>query len=208
MNDNGQRLLELCTSHKLCCLPSSFFEGSMWSKMTWQHPHSKHWHLLDHVFIQKTHLQDLTHVRSMHSADCDTDVSLVRCKIKLKPMRIHMSRPKPSPTLDVLATKSKENCQQFQASLQANFVLSSPTQDATSAWLRFHNIVSDCALSSFGRRTQKQPDWFRCHADTLFPLLAEKRAAQLAVKKDTSPRTIAHRKQRCFHRMGFHRKSS
>lgn len=159
MNDNGQRLLELCTSHKLC-IPSSFVEGSIWSKMTWQHPRSKRWHQLDHVIIQKTHLQDLTHVRSMHSADCDTDHSLVRSKIKLNPKRIHLSRPKPSPTFDILATKSKENCQQCQASLQANFVLSAPTQDATLAWLRFRKIVRDCTLSSFGRHTRKLPDWF------------------------------------------------
>ncbi|CAM4709419.1 unnamed protein product [Leuciscus chuanchicus] len=194
LNDNGQRLLELCATHKLC-IPSSFFEGSIWSKMTWQHPRSKRWHQLDHVIIQRNHLQDLTHVRSMHSADCDTDHSLVRCKIKLNPKRIHLSSPKPSPTFDILATKSKEICQQFQASLQAKFVLSAPTQDATLAWLRFRNIVRDCALSSFGRRTRKQPDWFRCYADTLLPSLANKRAARLAVKQDSSPHTIAHWKQ-------------
>ncbi|CAM4650168.1 unnamed protein product [Leuciscus chuanchicus] len=114
---------------------------------------------------------------------------------RLSSLRLHTTAGPPSPTFDILATKSKEICQQFQASLQAKFVLSAPTQDATLAWLRFRNIVRDCALSSFGRRTRKQPDWFRCYADTLLPSLANKRAARLAVKQDSSPHTIAHWKQ-------------
>lgn len=194
MNENGQRLLELCATHRLC-IPSTFFKGSPWSKMTWQHPRSKRWHQLDHVITQKKHLQDIIHCRTMHSADCDTDHSLVRCKLKLKPKKIHLSCSKPLSTLNVLATKSKEKCQHFQASIQSTFVQSAPPQDAASAWLRIRDTVGVCALSSFGRRTVKQPDWFRHHADTLHQALAEKRAARLAVMQDPSPQATSLWKQ-------------
>ncbi|KAK0136674.1 Craniofacial development protein 2 [Merluccius polli] len=56
MNDNGQRLLDLCSTHKLC-IPSSFFQGSSSSKVTWCHPRSKRWHQLDHVLVKRKHLK-------------------------------------------------------------------------------------------------------------------------------------------------------
>lgn len=103
MNDNGQRLQELCSTHKLC-VPSSFFQGSRSSKVTWRHPRSKRWHQLDHVLVKREHLKEVTHCRSLHSADCDTDHTLLRCKLRMVPSKFHYARPKPTPRLDVSAT--------------------------------------------------------------------------------------------------------
>ena len=46
MNDNGQRLLELCCSHNLC-ITNTFFKCKDFHKVSWRHPRSKHWHQLD-----------------------------------------------------------------------------------------------------------------------------------------------------------------
>jgi len=43
MNENGQRLLELCTNYNLA-LTNTFFAGSINSKVTWMHPRSRRWH--------------------------------------------------------------------------------------------------------------------------------------------------------------------
>ena len=44
MNENGQRLLELCTFHDLC-ITNSFFRTKSRHKVSWRHPRSKHWRM-------------------------------------------------------------------------------------------------------------------------------------------------------------------
>ena len=46
MNENGQRLLELCSLHDLC-ITNTFFSTKPQHKVSWRHPCSKHWHLID-----------------------------------------------------------------------------------------------------------------------------------------------------------------
>ena len=65
MNDNGQRLLELCTYHNLC-IANSFFKTKPQHKVSWRHPRSKHWHQLDLILVRRT---------AIKNADCDTDHS-------------------------------------------------------------------------------------------------------------------------------------
>jgi len=50
VNENGQRLLELCTNYNLA-LTNTFFAGSLNSKVTWMHPRSRRWHQLDHIIV-------------------------------------------------------------------------------------------------------------------------------------------------------------
>ena len=50
LNENGQRLLELCSAFHLC-LADTYFAGSMSSKVTWMHPRSRRWHQLHHVIV-------------------------------------------------------------------------------------------------------------------------------------------------------------
>lgn len=50
MNDNAQRLLELCTYHNLCIANS--FKTKPQHKVSWRHPRSKHWHQLDLILVR------------------------------------------------------------------------------------------------------------------------------------------------------------
>ena len=43
LNENGQRLLELCTFHGLC-ITNTFFSTKPQHRVSWRHPRSKHWH--------------------------------------------------------------------------------------------------------------------------------------------------------------------
>ena len=82
MNDNGQRLLELCARNNLC-LPASFFAGPMKAKVTWKNPRSGRWHQLDHISVRQSCILQVTNCWSLHSADCDTDHALVHCRLKI-----------------------------------------------------------------------------------------------------------------------------
>ena len=88
LNENGQRLLELCCHHGLC-ITNSYFAGKDRHKVSWRHLRSRHWHQLDLVITRRADLSTVLHTRSYHSADWDTDHSLVASKVRLKPQRIH-----------------------------------------------------------------------------------------------------------------------
>jgi len=46
LNENGQRLLELCFYHDLC-ITNTFFSTKPNHRVSWHHPRSRHWHQLD-----------------------------------------------------------------------------------------------------------------------------------------------------------------
>ena len=57
-NSNGLLLLQTCTEHELLitntvyCLPTH-------NRMSWMHPRSTHWHLIDYVIVRKRDRQDV-----------------------------------------------------------------------------------------------------------------------------------------------------
>ena len=53
MNENGQRLLELCCHHGLC-ISNTFFNTKPQHRVSWRHPRSKHWHQLDLILTFPT----------------------------------------------------------------------------------------------------------------------------------------------------------
>lgn len=180
MNENGQRLLEFCATHSLC-IPNTFFESSSRAKVTWMHPRSRRWHQLDHIIVRRRDLKSVVHCRSMHSADCESDHALVRCKLRMTTKKIHLSRPKPLPVVNILTTKVGGNVQRFQESLSKAFLDSpAPSNEPAACWTRLSSTVSKCAYDTFGKRTRRQPDWFRVSADILIPALEAKRSARLA----------------------------
>ncbi|XP_047120403.1 craniofacial development protein 2-like [Schistocerca piceifrons] len=88
MNENGQRLLELCTSLSLC-ITNTYFQNRDVHKVTWKHPRSGHWHQLDFIITRRSDLRHVLNSRTYHSADCDTDHSLVMTKSRFTPKKIH-----------------------------------------------------------------------------------------------------------------------
>jgi len=63
MNENGQRLLELCCHHELC-ISNTFFNTKPQHRVSWRHPRSKHWHQLDLILTRHANLSSikLTHL--------------------------------------------------------------------------------------------------------------------------------------------------
>uniref|UniRef100_A0A2C9LCX7 Endonuclease/exonuclease/phosphatase domain-containing protein n=1 Tax=Biomphalaria glabrata TaxID=6526 RepID=A0A2C9LCX7_BIOGL len=91
VNENGQRLLEVCSLHSLC-VTNTYFKTKPQHRVSWRHPRSKHWHQLDLIMLRQKCLKFVKLTRSYHSADCDTDYSLVCCKINLLPQKIHHTK--------------------------------------------------------------------------------------------------------------------
>ena len=80
MNHNGLRLLFICAEQQLV-ITNTIFQMNNRLQTTWQHPRSKHWHLLDYVIVRQKDRKDVLTTRIMCGAECWTDHLMVRSKL-------------------------------------------------------------------------------------------------------------------------------
>jgi hypothetical protein len=75
-NDNGIRVVDFAVSKNMV-ISSSYFHHKKIHKVTWCSPDQLTMNQIDHVLTDQRHASDITDVRSMRGADCDTDNFLV-----------------------------------------------------------------------------------------------------------------------------------
>ena len=121
MNYNSQRLLELCCYHNLC-VTNAFFQNKTCHKVSWRYPMSKHWHQLDLVITWRDSLNNVCNTRSYHSADCNTDHSLIASRVKLTPKRIYHSKQKGQPRINTCNTAYPGKIQEFAERLEESLM--------------------------------------------------------------------------------------
>lgn len=172
MNSNGQRLLELCAWHKLC-VTNSFFQTKQRHKVSWRHPRSKAWHQLDLILVKKQHLNDVKLTRSYHSAQCDSDHSLVCCKIRLSLKRLYKSKEPRKARLHTAKMYVTDLTKQFASSL------AQLTSCESTSWADIRETVYKTALETFGTKPHKSPDWFEENLEIMSPLIEHKRRVLL-----------------------------
>ena len=193
MNENGQRLLEFCTYHGLC-ITNSFFKTKFLHKVSWRHPRSKHWHQLDLILVRRAAIKTILHTRSYHSADCDTDHSLVCCKIKLTPKRFHRSKKQGNPRIDISKMSQPNLVQQFAEAFESEYEAHSQdktlSSSATKKWEMLCDTMHKTALTTFGKKTTKSQDWFEAKATEMTPVIEAKRAALAEYKKTPNERNL------------------
>ncbi|XP_069992347.1 uncharacterized protein [Penaeus vannamei] len=138
MNENGQRLLEVYC-HQGLCITNSYYKCKELQKVSWR-----------------------VGLRSYHSADCDTDHSLVASKVRLKPRKIHHAKTKGRPRINTYVTSNPIKAQCF---------------------------ADNSAIAAFGKKEHKSADWFKSHWDEMQPVAETKRKALLAYKQNPCPST-------------------
>jgi len=189
MNENGQRILELCTLNDLC-ITNTFFRTKPQHKVSWRHPRSKHWHQLDLIITRRCHLRNVLITRSYQSADCDTDHSLVCCKIRLQPKMMHHSKPPGKLRIDASKTQHPERAEAFIKCLDRALQTDPPAGNAQSRWNRLRDTVHSSAISALGKKKGKTQDWFEANSSELSAVAEEKRAALLEHKRNPTPSTL------------------
>ena len=186
MNENGQRLLEFCSYHHLC-ITNTFFENKPIHKGTWQHPRSKTWHQIDFTITKQSNLCNVKNSRTYHSADCNTDHSLVRSKITLVPKAIHKSKKKVPPKIDISKATNKKWKIIFQNKFKSTYKnLPDDDINATDTWKYLQNTIHRCALETFGTNKKRNRDWYEASAEKIEPFLERKRAAMLKLKANAN----------------------
>ena len=186
MIDNGQRLLELCTYHNLC-IANSFFKTKPQHKVSWRHPRSKHWHQLDLILVRRTAIKNVLLTCSYHSADCDTDHSLVCCKIKLQPKRYHRGKKQGYPRIDVSKMSQPDLVEQFARKFESELKTSQTGDSDMEKWATLRDAIHRTALAIFGRKTLKSHDWFEAK---MTPIIEAKHASLAEYKRSPSERNL------------------
>ena len=128
--------------------------------------------------------------RSYHSADCDTDHSMVTSKVRLQPKQIHRSKQKGRPRINTAKTSVSELHERFADAIQ-EALSDCPTGCAVERWNYIRDATYKSAADTFGKRECKNPDWFAAGIKELEPGFSSKRAALLNYEQDPSEKTLA-----------------
>ena len=188
MNENGQRLLELCCHHNLC-ISNTFFNTKPQHRVSWRHPRSKHWHQLDLILTRRSSLPCIRLTRSYHSADCDTDHSLVCSKIKLKAKQTPRTKRNGRPRINTSNTRDPRKVEEFTTTLEERLSGLQST-NAAEKWEQVRDAIYNSATTVFGLQTSKSADWFEASADEIRPVIEKKRAALTAYKMNPSEKNL------------------
>ncbi|CAF4074483.1 unnamed protein product [Adineta steineri] len=84
VNENGTKLTDFCMINNII-IANTFFEHKPVHQMSWMHPSSKVWHMLDYTLVNKKYRSSIEDVRMFRRAAgaIGTDHHLMRIKIKL-----------------------------------------------------------------------------------------------------------------------------
>ena len=146
LNENVQRLLEFCCFHNLC-VTNTYFQNKDRRKSSWRHPRSNHWHQLDLVITRADSINSVCNTRAYHSADCDTDHSLVASWVKLTPKRLHCAKKKCQPRINTNQTQNPEKNALFIHCL-GETLISNPSQSAVDRWNSLRTTIYNTAVSA------------------------------------------------------------
>ena len=178
LNENGQRLLEMCSFHDLC-ITNTFFSTKPSYRVSWQHARYRHWHQLDLIITRRPSLNSVLTTRSYHRVDYNTDHSMVASKVRLQPKWNHRSKQKGRPRINTAITSVPELRERFADSIQ-EALSNCPFSSTEERWNHIRNTTYKSAVDAFGKKERKNPDWFEAGIVELEPVIATKRTALLS----------------------------
>lgn len=208
INSNGTLLLSKCAEFNLFVTNTMFRQKNKY-KTTWQHPRSKHWHLIDYIIVRARDRKDvlITKVAPL-TEDCWTDhrlvFSIMRIKIKNKKRNPNATKRFKFNT-DLLQLPNK------RLQLQQAFIKTSPSQHPIATedhWQNLKAAIHDACSESIGFKKHVNKDWFdendheivnlieqtrkalACHLNNLNSESKRKKHRDLKAKVQSATRTI------------------
>jgi len=175
-NNNGLRLLEVCSEFSLC-ITNTMFQLQNKFKTSWMHPRSKHWHLTDFVVVRGSDLRDVKITRAMRGADCWTDHRLIRSQFSMR-VRPPSRMEQPCKRLNTNALLAEEVRGNFQRTLNHQLEeLSKPSEGPpnattlTAEWESITNTILSIAKATLGVMHKQHQDWFDANRKEIHVIL-------------------------------------
>ncbi|XP_072050351.1 uncharacterized protein [Amphiura filiformis] len=161
-------------------------------RVSWRHPRSHHWHQLDLIITRRSSLilNCVNITRSYHSADCNTDHSLVSSKVRMQPKRIHHSKQKRRPRINTTGTTIPALCEHFAKSIERS-LQDCPETPTVERWNFLRDTIYNTAMETFGKRSKQNPNWFEAKILEMEPVVEAKRSALINYKSVPSKKTLA-----------------
>ena len=179
MNSNGLLLLSKCIEHDLV-ITNTLFRQRNSRKTSWQHPRSKHWHLLDYVIVRRRDRRDVVLTRTTPGSEyCWTDHRLVLSKMKYRLFPKRRTANESGRTkFNVGLLEDQTKRAELQAIINRNLGVN--LQDAHSLaveehWQKLKMSVVDACKETIGMERYKQHDWFDENDSYINELLMETR---------------------------------
>ena len=146
------------------------------------------------MLVRRSNLNSIKVVRSYRSADCDTDHSLVCCKVKLAPKKMFFSKTKGKPRLNTASMQDPVLVSQFTDLFEEKYSVIE-SDSAEKRWQTLKDAMHSCALATFGRKKTKSTDWFEAKSAVLNPIIEKKRQMQCEYNKHPSTQNLCKLRQ-------------
>lgn len=160
-NDNGHRLSNLATTHKMKIV-STKHKHKEEHKITWMAPDQKYGTQIDHVMINSKRENTITDVRSYRGANVDSDHYLVIATAKLRKMDLKGQDRKDRWNIEEL--KTTEVREKFEIALRKE--MEDDREEGTeisvnTKWTKIKKQINYAAQTQLGfHQTPRQKDWW------------------------------------------------
>ena len=151
LNENRQRLLEICCFHNLC-VTNTYFQNKDRRKASCRHPRSNHWHQMDLVITRADSINNVCKTRAYHSADRPLTRGFMGEGYS---KRLHCAKKKCQPRINTKQTLDPKKNALFTQRLGENLI-SNPTQSAVNRWNSLWTTIYNTAVSTYSKKERKE----------------------------------------------------
>jgi hypothetical protein len=166
-NDNGYRLLEMCSSNNLCLTNTQFIQKPC-RKFTWTSPDGRTENLIDYIITREEWLTSVRKTRVYRSADIGSDHHLVVSEIKVK---LHGKKPAGAVRYNTEKLKQQEIYNKFQIKMQNKFEalnnLVDECQEPETEWNNFKEAINQTAIEELGYRKTEKKTWVSIQTENI-----------------------------------------
>lgn len=178
VNSSGILLCSKCAEHWLS-ITNTMFRQRNNRKTTWQHPHSKQWHLSVYVIVRSRDLRDAHLTCAIKGTEaCWTDHHLVKSVLSIRMAPKHQRRAKTiSRKYNTHRLLTTDVSDAFERQLSEGLDRCNPENDASSTeedWEALKKAIHKTCEDTIGFSTHHNQDWFNKNDTEMNALLDRK----------------------------------
>ena len=186
MNENGQRLLEL--------LPQALHQQHVF-----QHKATSS-SLLDAFKVPSLAPPGLNHHQASPATERTHHTQLPQRglrhgsqlgEVRLRPKKFHHSKRSGLPRINIATTVVPELCAQFAESVVSALEGQPAAETTEERWRLLRDTIHSTALSIFGKKERRNPDWYDESLPVMEPAISAKRVCLKNYKREPSNNNLA-----------------